>query len=1423
MSGISQFLFENAHILMWIIGLAIAGFIIMLCVVLITNRAVKKAAKGPSKPLPEKVITPPSLTRMPPPGGRLTEYLTTKGFFRVGELGVLFVRAIQFLRTHIGGHAPLYHLPWYLLIGPADAGKSTMLRNSTLKMPLGEPDLGGSGNHEVKWWFLNRGVILDVRGNFFINRHDNNANEGGWRGLLGLLARYRSKRPIDGIILTIPSHEFTGKNALSREALVDRAKIIAQKLHATQNSLGLQIPIYVVVSKADLIPGFKSFCQELPKENATNMLGWSNPYALSSAYNRAWLDQAFGFIGQLLSKIRLEIMASREAVTTRDGIFVLPGQLERIKDSLEVYIDHIFKESSYNEGLFLRGIYFTGDGASHSVVERHTTEDLREDDDTMSEGDREIYFVDDLIQQKIFFEAGLAQPIRQRVAKANRNLRIAKYSTAALVTVGTFGLMQTYHKFKEQNEDILPVLSKISLVLSQLQNIKGAESTETVVLFDSYAKQLIQMMHTLSESHFSSIFIPPSWFSPIQDNLNYSLKVSYNHIILRTIYIDLLLKGRELLYLRPTLGDRSTTLSQVVTPIESPEFTLLHSYVSRMAELVRMVGLFNELSKSNDIGPLRDLVRFTFKSELPKSFEEEFHNFRRVLRDVPFPPIDLDPYQNQAQETLRIIYTHFLEGVLSTTSPTSLIGRMNGFLTQFSQKQSGTLPDIRMLQGFAGALDEAVPKLGVAGKTWIDGDYFDLGPDFVSTIGLVMDTPLLGSAAMANELGGQTGFEFNRFKAEMLRLLPILSEEISVNPLADLKSQQYPSLVLANLHKGLALLFRESFMGIPPQSTLVTVVPENKIAYWDPKLIDAAEQMVKNFEQFKTKNLLTLPSILREVVILMAQQNLQANLIATIGRAQAFRDAPKGLPIGVAAEDVLREKILNVKEVAPKFTILLEALNKGGAGETFVALRNLMGDLAYRLLDKTEKAAMSNMPYAIKGNSFDWWDGNPGAIYTAYNVRDMDDLQRYFALQRDRMKHWAMDFAKYLVDFLSADIMEEAQFNRNLVDRWRRIIEQIILADQKKPDTSIAILENSLVALNDLTTKKCLAELKLKGIRESSGDFFVAVNNMVRREMRSKCEVTLRAQTIDNYGKLSDFFNERLKGKFPFVGNNLNANQGEAEPEDLREFFTMYKEFGDSPAAILTQVGELGNRASQPLSFLRSMEKIKDFFAEFLASQADNDIPAFDISVDFRVNKQKEQAANYIVDWLFKPSDETEISQHEKDRSSRWSFGNLTQFGFRWPESAGVAPTLDEGQKYMNVEDQTATFNFSSRWSLLWMIRVYGQPKPSQTEPSPYLMKFVIPLGPEKKAVVFNRVTLRAPAKGKVPGRIMDIPSFPTDAPSLSNEVKALAETPVLTQGKIIPKEPDYDEEKDTKKPSAKDDKKDKPEDAKGKTDDGDT
>ena len=61
----------------------------------------------------------------------------------------------------------LYELPWFLLIGEPQSGKSTTLEKSGLEFPIGTEALSGSGGtRNCDWWFTEEAVILDTAGRF---------------------------------------------------------------------------------------------------------------------------------------------------------------------------------------------------------------------------------------------------------------------------------------------------------------------------------------------------------------------------------------------------------------------------------------------------------------------------------------------------------------------------------------------------------------------------------------------------------------------------------------------------------------------------------------------------------------------------------------------------------------------------------------------------------------------------------------------------------------------------------------------------------------------------------------------------------------------------------------------------------------------------------------------------------------------------------------------------------------------------------------------------------------------------------------------------------------------------------------------------------------------------------------------------------
>lgn len=300
-----------------ILIITIIAVVMILLLTFLTAYAVKRAEKkGPAKPEPIKEKIIPEY-RMPPIGGRLSQFLTLRGTFRVGDISLSFLRALAFLRSRLDSLTYKYQLPWYLMVGASNSGKSTLLEYSGMSLPVGMPDFGIHNPHPAcRWWFYNRALVLDIHGSLVIEEHKTTADEHGWRTILSLLGRYRAKRPLDGIIITISAAELYGKERLSPENINARAKFLAHKLTSAQHLLGLRLPVYVIVTKCDFLPGFQSFCHELPLAQHHNMLGWSVPYALHTAYTPHWVDEAFHCISEDLANIQLELFAHGTAEET---------------------------------------------------------------------------------------------------------------------------------------------------------------------------------------------------------------------------------------------------------------------------------------------------------------------------------------------------------------------------------------------------------------------------------------------------------------------------------------------------------------------------------------------------------------------------------------------------------------------------------------------------------------------------------------------------------------------------------------------------------------------------------------------------------------------------------------------------------------------------------------------------------------------------------------------------------------------------------------------------------------------------------------------------------------------------------------------------------------------------------------------------
>ena len=98
--------------------------------------------------------------------------------------------ALSLLKRARGTRGYLYEQPWYAIIGPPGAGKTTALLNSGLKFPLaaemGQGAVAGVGGTRLcDWWFTENAVLIDTAGRY--TTQDSNADRRSRR--MGRLPR----------------------------------------------------------------------------------------------------------------------------------------------------------------------------------------------------------------------------------------------------------------------------------------------------------------------------------------------------------------------------------------------------------------------------------------------------------------------------------------------------------------------------------------------------------------------------------------------------------------------------------------------------------------------------------------------------------------------------------------------------------------------------------------------------------------------------------------------------------------------------------------------------------------------------------------------------------------------------------------------------------------------------------------------------------------------------------------------------------------------------------------------------------------------------------------------------------------------------------------------------------------------------------
>jgi type VI secretion system protein ImpL len=1194
-----------------------------------------------------------------------------------------------------------------------------------------------------------------------------------------------------------------GKNKLPIDEIKKRALFIARKLNFAQNYLGMKLPIYIVVTKSDIVPGFQSFCSEIPVRNRANMLGWSSPFSSNTIFTSRILDNAFASLEDELNEIRMEIFSESSVTTMRDGVFVFPSELLTIKESLKCYIETIFKSSSAEEKFYFRGFYFTGDSKMVPLLQ---FDQSNRDEETMAimgtpDADineagsmtatilddqfsaKKIFFFEDLLLKKVFMEDGIAVPMLSKIHQTNKSIFIAKISTAAFVVIGSYGLFSAKDKLKQSRDALFPALFKISSLIKSASDLtfKNLNNNGNEILAEC-TNQLLSMMHQINYARFSSVFVPASWCGSIDSSLRETLRASYQKVVIRTIYMNLLLRARMFLNMKPT--SRSSNISEILNPRNSKEYAAVKEYVFGLIELEKNIKRFDSLRTSGDPNDLNDLIDYTFHGCLSREFLDSYQQFRQVLMNTPFPSINLTSYRQTAYNVLIDLFQAYLDTIFTSKSENSIVSMLSTFIENLTHQQLKKVPDLSKMRNFAKDLEMVCDELGEDGKTWLDNDIFIPDKEFDEFLDGV---EVLFGKDTAQKLLDVTAVNFGYLKSKISEFNNMLSGGADV--VESTKESRKLSSGIYLMNRCLTALFSENFMEIPGDYRLVTEIPEGKMFFWDDELVQKAYEIGQRFVKFSLTTIKDFPRFMQEGILLAAKANMIAVIDSTIAKAQSIVDSPSAMTSEITSEEILQKQVAELKGVAPRFVSLLKILRDDKLGFVFGNLRGVLNKVAFSLLRHIDSLLDKQQPYRPQDLTFRSWNGEQGAGLLAFSASDSEELALYIQLQRSVIERLALDFAGIIVDFLNlAVIYDQNHGELKLLTKWTRIVENVRGFRKRNPASSMTVVERFIKGiLNGYTIDNITSKISSDEIKAGSGDYFLNIVKEIKRGIMSRAEILLRKRNIERYNALRDYYMKHLYGRFPFTNyDKAQRTANDADLDAVREFFKMYDEFGGEPEIILDQIYQLGKDAQKLYEFLKRIHEIRLFFGDSLGFNQREGVKV-GLEIDFAINKREETNTDYLVTRVFRLNTDKKVEPFTEDKIVIWYLGDIIGIYLRWAQGDDQAPypVSDPNDPDVILDETGVTVQCVGNWSVFRFLQKYRADvvSPDKTSSNQIVLVFKIPLSDGKISKIYVGIKAFVPKKpGDPTALLVKIPEKPPEAmPEVPIAVVAVTNEPVLT------------------------------------------
>lgn len=1283
-----------------------------------------------------------------------------------------FHRGLGVYRDYVAGSRNLYLVPWFIGVGEVGSGKSTLFSNlersrapcETLDEQTGRP----SG---CLWWYYDNAVVLDVGGESILRADGSTVPDLAWQKFLGLLYSHRNRRPADGIILTLPAPDYFGPTRLPAADLARKARAIYSKLWHAQKVLGLCLPVYVVLTKCDTIPGFSDFASALPNARRQDILGWSSPQATDAVFVPGRVDEALRSMGTSLRRAQMELYAERRDVSAADDVFLLPHRLMELAEPLRQTLSTIFRQTAYHESLFLRGIYLTGDTGGGQVPLTAVANDW----EGAMEG-RALAFARDLFARKVFREVGLVRPTPRWSLKYNRQQIFIRAGLAAGAVAAVAWLWWGGNTVRGTADSFVPAIRALPTHFDSARVGRYGQPDGTV---DPEVVAAMIRDYTRVAPSWDTALFPANAFSSLHQRTAIAMSIGYYKVMMEAVRTSLHRRGALLTEGTPPQGTPGVRPTQLAT---------LNATVNELDRFEGGIALFNGIHGTTNLGGLDLLFDYALGLDLPPAFFDraQAHSFtlppdNALLAGVSLQhelrPFDSTVYRAAARLRVLDLAEDYFRHMASDEILTGHLSEVARDLDRLDGafRESGT--ELALLRRIRSNLDAVSQYLSSRDSSWIGMTDLAFGPEMTALLSRIADNPLLGPE-VRDEVVSRARVAFARVQNSA-----VPSARASIGPLLERDASAGRVRLSAeaeSLRSLLAQWLDMPFMRAAEDTSTASRLEAEGPRVWDLDTLDGAIALTEDYLLFEAQYSNQFPAALRPVIRSVSRKQVAMGVLDSVGRAQVPY-APGNTLIRRRVETDLRVQVRSFDNAAPALLHLLQTLDHLGVPIERNRLYQGVTTQARQLLMRIDELLTSDRLYEPAGGSLSWWNGELLAPHRVFAEADPAAMIDSLETRRTRLKVLSHDLAEPLVDFFYQPLVRDGGVHVPELDLWTDILVQIDRYDDARPNSALANLEQFILEVMpqiDLTT--CLDVLGSDRVATSAArGFFQGRQASLRAMLLERCNDLLDQRIVNNYETIRSAFLTHLAGAYPFGGSIERSGSQQATIDGVRSFYQAFDSRVEPLLAFLRQSDRYGIGGQEARRFLEEMQAVRQFIQPLLGQEAIAGRARYELDVAFRENRMNELNGNGIIEWTLTAGD-MHVSNYDRDSRLSWLVGQPMTLRLRWARDGNQVPVRAISQfGRVSQEARTATFVHDTPWGLVSMLQQHGLGRSREADGMtrmPHLLGFELEAtqgGPEGTTMpvrVYIGLSVMAVGEEGDEGQSLHrvgLPHFPASAPAI--------------------------------------------------------